>query len=244
MDAVILNPGFQPESAGSQPLSRRDIHVWAVPLWGEPEPFLPLLSAVERERAERMLILDHRRRYAIAHGAMRAILGGYTGEDPATLQFRVGPRGKPYLSERKDLFFNLSHSGQMALVALAHAEVGVDLEKLRHLESLTDIAQRHFSTSEYEALSGLTGEEQLRGFYRVWTCKEAFIKALGAGLSLRLDVFDVAVAGEMRFLAFRDREDAPEAWSLHDVSPSPVFAAALAIRGTDWQVRTMALAVS
>jgi 4'-phosphopantetheinyl transferase len=241
MDAVILNPGFQPETAGSQTLLRRDIHVWAVPLWGEPERFLPLLSAVERERAERMLILDHRRRYTIAHGALRAILGGYTGEDPATLQFRTGPRGKPYLSERKDLFFNLSHSGQMALVALAHAEVGVDLEKLRHLESLRDIAQRHFSPSEYEGLSALSGDEQLRAFYRVWTSKEAFIKALGAGLSLRLDVFDVAVAGDMRFLAFRDREDPPESWALRDVSPGPAFAGALAIRGTDWQVRTLAL---
>lgn len=241
MDAVTLNPGFAPEAAGSQSLDRHDIHVWAVPLWGEPEPFLPLLSKAERERTERLQILDHRRRYAIAHGALRAILGGYVGEDPALLQFRVGPRGKPYLRDQKDLFFNLSHSGQLALVALAHAEVGVDLEKKRHLESLRDIAQRHFSACEYAELSRLDGEQQLCGFYRVWTCKEAFIKALGAGLSLRLDVFDVAVDGAMRFLGFRDRDDAPDAWTLCDVSPGPAFAAALAIRGNGWKLRTMAL---
>lgn len=241
MDEVILSPGFQPETPGAVSLAPQEIHVWAVPLWCDPEPYLPLLSAAERDRSERLQILDHRRRYTIAHGALRAILAGYTGDDATDLQFRVGPRGKPYLSVHKQLFFNLSHSGQLAMVALANAEVGIDLEKMRHLESLRDIAQRYFSGSEYERLAQLQGEAQLRGFYRVWTCKEAFIKALGAGLSLGLDGFDVAVDGDMRFLAFRDRDDAPDSWSLYDVSPGPAFAAALAIRGGPWRPRLFAL---
>lgn len=241
MDEVTLNPGFAPEAAGSQPLERRDIHVWAVPLSGDPETFLPLLSPAERERVDRLRILDHRRRYSIAHGALRALLGGYTGEDPATIRFRQGPRGKPYLAEQKDLFFNLSHSSQMALIAVAPVEVGVDLEKMRHLESLRDIAQKNFSTSEFEVLARLEGDALLRGFYRVWTSKEAFIKALGAGLSLRLDVFDVAVEDEPRIVAFRDRDDDPDGWLLRDVSPEPGYAAALAICGQGWQLRTFAL---
>ncbi|MBK8101272.1 MAG: 4'-phosphopantetheinyl transferase superfamily protein [Planctomycetes bacterium] len=241
MDDVPVYPSFQPESAGGPALEGAAIHVWAVPLAGEPGRCAALLSAVEREKAERFRFLDHRRRYAIGHGALRAILGGYAGMDPAGLTFAVGPRGKPSLVEPKGLHFNLSHSAQLALIAVARHEVGVDCEKMRHLESRTEIARRHFSPVEFAALEALPESEQLRGFYRCWTRKEAYIKAVGAGLSMPLDVFDVSLAEKPEFLAIRDGKEDAAAWSLHDVAPGPEFAAAVAIRARGLRLQTFLL---
>src|SRR5262249_8152166 len=154
-----------------------------------PDRLVRLLSPAELQRAERHRFLDHRRRYAIGHGALRALLGGYAGVDPTRLAFRAGPRGKPYLEHPHDLYFNLSHSGQLALVAVSRSEVGVDLEKVRHLESLLDIARRHFSPTEFAVLEGATEDARLDLFYRCWTRKEAYIKAVGEGLAMSLDGF-------------------------------------------------------
>jgi 4'-phosphopantetheinyl transferase len=91
------------------------------------------------------------------------------------------------------------------------------------------------------ALSALAKPEQLRGFYRCWTRKEAFIKAIGTGLSLPLDLFDVTIGEPAAFLAFRNGEENPEQWTLADVSPGPSYIAALAARQRGLRVRTFAL---
>lgn len=243
MDEPILNASFQPESAGGPRLEAAEVHVWAVPLHGAHEPFQALLSAAEQAKAERLRFADHRRRLTIWHGALRAILGGYAGREPRALEFTFGPRGKPYLLGAP-LQFNLSHSAQLALVAVGRNELGVDCEKVRHLENLDDIARRHFSAVEFAALSALAEPERLRGFYRCWTRKEAFIKAIGAGLSLPLDTFDVTIGEPAAFLAFRDGQEDPERWTLADVSPGPDYIAALAARERGFRVRTFALRAS
>lgn len=240
MDELLLDPRFRPESAGGPTLGEREVHVWAVPLSGSVERYQPLLSAPELARLERLRFLDHRRRFVLWHGALRSILAGYCGVDPAALAFRQGPRGKPYLDGQR-FHFNLSHSGQLAMVAVGHDELGVDCEKVRHLESQQDIARRHFSAAEFAALAALQPDEQLRGFYRCWTRKEAFIKAVGAGLSMPLDVFDVSIDDRPRFLGFRDSDECPERWTLADVSPHADYAAALAARRQGWVLRTFAL---
>jgi 4'-phosphopantetheinyl transferase len=237
MDEVELNGGYVPAVPGSQPLDPGAIHVWAIQLAGDADAYLPQLSAAELAKAERYRFIDHRRRYAIAHGALRVILAGYVGGDAKALEFRYGPRGKPYLDGGK-VHFNLSHSSHLALLAVAGAELGVDLERLRHLESRRDIARRHFSASEFLGLEAVAPDEQLAAFYRVWTRKEAYIKAVGAGLSLSLDLFDVSVGEPAAFLAFRDGEHEARDWSLFDVSPAKDFAGALAIPGPSWRVST------
>jgi 4'-phosphopantetheinyl transferase len=236
MDDVPVYPSFQPESAGGPSLDAGAIHVWAVPLQGDPAPYAALLTDAERDKAERFRFLDHRRRYAIGHGALRAILGGYAGLDPSSLAFSSGPRGKPSLQQPAGLHFNLSHSAQLAMIAVARVELGVDCEKIRHLESLRDIARRHFSPAEFAALEALPEGEQLRGFYRCWTRKEAYIKAVGAGLSMPLDVFDVTLGEKAEFTAIRDGREDVAAWCLHDVAPGPEFAAAVAVRARDLRV--------
>lgn len=252
MDEVPLHATFRPQAPGGPTLGDRDLHVWAVPLQGDCERWAALLSPAEKDRAARFRVVDHRRRYAAWHGALRVILGGYLGADPLALEFETGARGKPRLHGRgkpggpdlrgqDDLHFNLSHSGQLAMVAVGRVEVGVDLEKLRHLESLREIAGRHFSRAEFAALEATPEAAQLTAFYRCWTRKEAYVKATGLGLASALDAFDVAIGEEAALLALRDSDDQPTDWALHDVSPGPDYIAALAVRARGLQVRTLAL---
>ena len=240
MDEIALHPSFAPGSAGEVALHPAEVHVWAVSLHGDADALGALLSAKERERAARFRFADHQRRFRIGHGALRAILGGYLGADPAAVEFTLGPRGKPYVAGIGP-FFNLSHSGKLALIAVADCEIGVDLEKVRHLESLTAIAQRHFSAFEFAALDALDDAARQLAFYRCWTRKEAYIKALGVGLSMPLDTFDVSLGERPEFLACRDGSEEPANWSLLDVSPGPEFVAATALRGRGRRVRCFRL---
>src|SRR5437763_14542654 len=181
MNEAILNASFLPESAGGPQLNAGEVHVWAVPLHGAHEPFHALLSAAEQAGVERLRFVEHPRRITDWHGALRAILGGYAGREPGALEFTFGPHGKPYLVDAP-LQFNLSHSAQLALVAVGRNELGVDCENVRHLESLDDIARRHFSAVELAALSALAEAERVRRFSRCWNRKEAYSKGIGGGL--------------------------------------------------------------
>ncbi len=222
---------FQP---GSVELGADEVHVFAVPLDGDAERFRSVLNQEEKQRADRYRFLDHRRRFAIGHGALRLILASYLRADAAGLGFVAGPRGKPALVG-DELQFNLTHSAQMAMIAVSHARVGIDCEKVRRLERLVDIAKRQFSDVEHAALRALPESERLHAFYRCWTRKEAYVKAHGLGLSA-LDVFDVGLGARAEFLAFRDGEEL-DSWSLRDISPSSDFVAAVAANRGSVRVR-------
>ncbi|MGE3174528.1 MAG: 4'-phosphopantetheinyl transferase superfamily protein [Planctomycetota bacterium] len=239
MDDPSLHDRLVHALPGGTELAPNEVHTWAVPLVGDGERFLGWLSPAEREKASRFRFADHTRRFAVSHGALRAILAGYVGADPAALEFTVGGRGKPALAGEGMPHFNLSHSAQLALVAVSHAPVGVDVEKLRHLERLRDIARRQFSTAEIAAFEQLPEGEQLQAFYRCWTRKEAYVKALGLGLAA-LDVFDVELGERARFTALRDGEDVAQ-WSLFDVSPALGYVGALAVRDPRASVRQFRL---
>ncbi|MEY4830943.1 MAG: hypothetical protein RLZZ562_2739 [Planctomycetota bacterium] len=227
MDDVSILDSFREFTPGHMALSDHEVHVYAVPLAGDGERYAEWLSKDEVVRADRYRILDHRRRYTIAHGALRIVLGCYLSKDPASLEFDYGTRGKPAL--RGDgPHFNLSHSAHLAMIAVAQQPVGIDCEKTRRLERLLDIGKRQFATAEYVALQKLPEADRLQAFYRCWTRKEAYVKALGLGLAA-LDVFDVDLGEKPQFLELRDGEDIAT-WSLLDVSPSTDFTAACAVR--------------
>ena len=238
MDELALHDTFAPTNLSALQLGSGEVHVWAVPLNGDAGKFEEVLSPAEQDRVRRFRFADHQRRFQICHGALRHILGAYTGAEARGLEFRHGPRGKPYL-EGDGPAFNLSHSGKLALIGVAHTELGVDVEKVRRLESLSQIAQRHFADAEYSALSALADEERELAFYRCWTRKEAYIKALGEGLSMSLDSFEVSVEAEPKFLVCHDGREDPAAWSMLDVSPGPEFVGALAVRGLGVGVRRL-----
>jgi 4'-phosphopantetheinyl transferase len=246
MDELRLDASFATAAPGQVELAPEELHIWAVPLHGDPESWSALLSTAEQHRLQRFHFADHRRRYQIGHGALRTILAGYLGTEPTAVEFVQGPRGKPFLAgsgaAKQGPFFNLSHSGKLALIGVAGVELGLDVEKVRHLESLTEIARKHFSPCEFEALQAREGEARELAFYRCWTRKEAYIKALGEGLSMPLDSFDVTVDATPRLLACRDGREDPAHWSLLDVSPGPDYVGAVALRAARPKVRTFRLA--
>jgi 4'-phosphopantetheinyl transferase len=201
------------------------------------------LSYDEAIRAGRFRFERDRRRFVVARGVLRIILGRYTGFEPSQLRFRYGERGKPYLSASfgsYTLHFNVSHSHELALYAVTRDyEVGVDLEYIRPIPDAEQIAERFFSTRENVALRAIPVDLKYEAFFTCWTRKEAYIKARGEGLSLPLDQFDVSLApGEpARLLHTRDNPQEARRWSLVDVAPDSQYAGAVAIQGHGWQIR-------
>jgi 4'-phosphopantetheinyl transferase len=224
-------------------LGSDEVHVWRAGLDQAPSQiraFLPTLAADERARAERFQLKTSRERYIVARGVLRSILGTYLNRAPESLRFRYGSRGKPELvpeSAEGVIRFNVSHSGRVALYAIASArEVGIDLELIRHRVRVEQMADRFFSRREIETLRALPTHLRRRAFFLCWTRKEAYIKAKGEGLSLPLDRFDVSLTpGEPAVLLStqQDPDEAPR-WSLQELSPAPGYVGALAVQGHGW----------
>jgi 4'-phosphopantetheinyl transferase len=218
------------------------VHVWVVDL---DDPSFPaaalagLLSPDELARAARFRFDRDRHRFTVGRGLLRVLLGAYLNEEPAAIEFEYGASGKPRLRpsarapELSDLEFNLAHSDACAVFAFTHAtELGVDVEQLRPVREFGEIADRFFSPAEAERVRHTDPAARVDAFYRCWTRKEAFIKALGDGLSRPLDSFCVTInSDESPCVEWASGEpDAAGSWSLHHVEPRPGFVAALALR--------------
>ncbi len=232
-----------------------EVHVWRVA--SDSTGFLledlrQTLSADERARAERFSFRRNRDRFIIRRGLLRAILGRYLATDPGRLRFTYGVHGKPALAPQDggmQLRFNVSHSAGLVLYAVARGrEIGVDLEAIQPAIARECIAEHFFSPREAAALRALPVDAQPEAFFTCWTRKEAYVKARGAGLALRLDGFDVSlVPGEPAAL-LRTAGDAQEAsrWSLQALAPGRGYVGALAVEGhalqlTCWQWPEMTL---
>lgn len=219
-----------------------EVHLWRAHLKQPPGVLSSLrgwLSAGERERAARFHFDRDRERFVAARAALRDVLGRYLRVAPGLIQFAYGEHGKPGLggeSAASSLTFNLSHSRELALVAVARSKaVGVDVEFVREDFACAEVAARFFSPDECSALGALPpGAPYAEGFFNCWTRKEAYIKARGLGLSIPLDSFTVSLApGETaRLLRADDEEHGASRWSLLDVCAGEGYAAALAAEGT------------
>lgn len=179
-----------------------------------------------------------RARFISCRAALRRVLAGLLGSHPAVVEFEYSPFGKPALAgqHRAEVHFNVSHSHDLALIAASRGHaVGIDVEQLRPDFASEDIARRFFSPSERDALAQLPAEMRVDAFFRCWTRKEAFVKAIGEGLSYPLDKFDVSVTPEepprLLRVGVGDGAAAAASWSLHDVPVPSGFVAALAIAG-------------
>lgn len=226
-----------------------EVHVWQLSLSLDDRTVTMAwhtLSADERERAERFLLERVRRKFILARGQLRALLGRYTSVEPHGVQFEYGRDGKPELAGEaaaSGLRFNLSHSGHRAFVALAcGVAVGVDIELIRDTVRFERIAARFFSPFEAADLMALPDAERLEGFFRIWTCKEAYLKGRGIGLGSPLDQFDVripAAAGQGAAMpvdvGLIDRGDPAAArfWRLQIVWAPAGYVGALAVAASD-----------
>lgn len=246
-------PRSDPETA-ARALGSDEVHLWsmdlAAPAW-PADPAAHWLDTNERERAARFHFDMHRRRYVAAHVRMRAVLGAYVGASPETLRFEHEERGKPRLAAAAGaepapcgITFNLSHSEDQGLLAIARGvTLGADIEVQRHLHDLEALARSHFTARELGELHDLPEARRHDGFFAAWTRKEAYVKALGAGLSVPLDSFDVALHPD-RPAALRSidgSEDTARAWTLWAGRPTPESWAAVAICAPAARVRTFSL---
>lgn len=229
MDADWVTPPPAP-----RPPAPGEVHVWRIPL-RPPAPAVAALRATlapeERERADRFRMDHLTTRFVAGRGALRDILGRYLGTAPAALRFTAGPYGKPALDPPR-LPFNLSNSGDLALLAVAGAgDIGVDLEETRPVPEAVQIAERMFSAAEQRALIALPQEEREAAFLRIWTRKEAFIKAQGGGVWTGLDRFDVSIGAAATLLAVDGSPAEAARWTMRALHPGPGYLAALVTEG-------------
>jgi 4'-phosphopantetheinyl transferase len=196
---VVVNINW-PEPNDWVVLAADDVHVWTVPL-NAPGAWLAALTArltdEERLRADRFMREDVRRRFIVARAGLRTVLGRYLAMPPEEVPIAVGSHGKPQfgnLAEANDLQFNLSHSGELALMAVTRGcDVGVDVEQVRPIEHWQEIAARYFHAAEVAAIGAAAEPERVVSFLRCWTQKEAVLKSLGVGLGHSLHSFAVGV---------------------------------------------------
>jgi len=223
-----------------------EVHVWRATLDlppGRIHEFQRTLAPDEGARAERFYFERDRIHYTVGRGLLRMILGRYLQVVPGQIRFCYNAYGKPALDPAHGpcpLRFNLSHSGGLALYALAsNREVGVDVERIRTDLAYAQIAAHTFSALENALLSSLPADVQPTAFFNCWTRKEAYVKAHGAGLSLPLDQFAVSLApGEpARLIHTAGAPQEAARWSLRALAPGQDYVGALAVEGQDWRLK-------
>ncbi len=228
------------EPPQSLSLKAGQVHVWRISLEQEEQlldRFRRTLAPEELDRAGRFRFERLQKHFVAGHGFLRSVLARYLSVPPEDLKFTYNAYGKPSLAGEESLQFNMSHSHEIGLVAVTRdAAVGVDVEHIRADFASDEIARRFFSRVEVETFNSLSKEEQVAAFFRCWTRKEAYIKAIGKGLSQPLDGFDVTLAPAEPAALLRPGDEDTATWSFSDIDVGPAYASALAVEGSHPQI--------
>jgi 4'-phosphopantetheinyl transferase len=221
-------------------LAENEVHVWSASL-NQPAPsiqrLIHVLSSDEQIRAKNLHFEKHWRHFIAARGILRTILGEYMSIGAGEVQFTYGLKGKPALHRScgdDTLCFNLSHSHEFVIYAVTRSrEIGVDLEYFRHITDIEQIAKRFFSSTENDYFQKLPNNMKQESFFNCWTRKEAYLKAIGTGLTRLQEPFDVSIMpGEpAMFLNVSDDPQETLRWTLKAIHPAPNYIGALAVKG-------------
>lgn len=226
-------------------LADHDVHLWLVDLDISAVTLQALeytLSADEKARAKRFRFERDRKHFIACRAMLRSILGRYLACPPSCVPFSYGQYGKPRIDIDTSIQFNLSHSGGLAIYAIAHHAIGIDLEHYRQLE-VEPVAKTVFSSQEYAALVALEPDEQLKAFFQLWTCKEAYLKATGEGLPGLAKITAIFNQRTAKFEFDQATQqvpvvlNTPSHWSIWSFSPKLNWVAALATALPDWHLR-------
>lgn len=232
-------------------LTRDKVHIWPVPLdlpHFQLDALHRTLAPDEVSRAARFHFDSDARAYIAGRGLLRAILARYLGAAPGDVRFTYEPHGKPQLAPGNGVQFNLTHSRDRALIAVTRdRQIGVDLEWVRPLPDLDQLAMATLTPDERANLYSLAPKEALAAFFRAWTRKEAVLKARGDGLTLPPDQVEVALLPNepayLRRVAGLPHESAR--WTLRDLGADVAgmsgYAAALAVEGGLHVVSTLSI---
>lgn len=222
----------------------REVHVWIVKLEaGETSTgaYSRSLSEEETQRASQFRYEHLRQDFTLSRGVLRALLGRYLAIEPSRIRFSYGPRGKPRVAfPDTPLEFNVAHSGRFASYAFAvGCELGLDIEEVRPMTDQEGIVRQFFSPEECAEWLELEPAQRDEAFYRCWTSKEAYIKALGDGLSMPLDSFRVSVRPGVpaELIHAAGDPDAANRWALHSLVPAEGYSGTLAVPERERSVR-------
>lgn len=226
-------------------LPNNEIHVWRASLDQPPAVFEYLkqcLSPDELARASRYVFEQDEKRFIVSRGILRSILASYLGMQPVDVRLSYGTHGKPFVENSAtaadEIQFNVSHSEDVALYVIDHhCSIGVDVEKIRLVPEIDDIAGQFFSQQENASLRSLPIPLRREAFFNCWTRKEAYLKARGDGLSLPLNQFEVSlIPGEPAvLLSVQGDRNMGLQWSLFSLSPALEYVAAIAVFGRNWR---------
>ena len=222
-------------------LGQDEVHVWSFCL-AETEETLAHLEAVlapeEQIRAAAFRFDRDRSRYVTGRATLRTILGRYLGAAPESIQLTTGPNGKPLLNEAlaaSGLQFNLAHCEDAAILALTcDRPVGLDIERLRPVEDAEEMAEVFCSPREFAEFKAVAKSEKDAAFFRIWTRKEALLKATGAGIGHLLRDVEVSfdTDAEGRFLKLpKEAGFSAGQWNLRVLQPARGYLAAIAFPG-------------
>lgn len=227
-----------------RPLAAGDVHWWSARLDPAPPAVAALeatLSAEERQRASRFAFPHLQRRYVVGRGLLRQWLAAYLHVAPSAVRFAYEAHGKPVFDASIDspIRFNLSHSGDVAVFALtASHRIGVDVELVRPMADALALSERFFSAAERRALREAPAAARDAAFFSCWTRKEAYIKAIGEGLSCPLDSFDVSVApAAPQLLQVGGSVEAAAAWTIAALDLPAGVIGAVAVEAAEVCVR-------
>jgi 4'-phosphopantetheinyl transferase len=197
------------------------------------------LDREERERAFRFRLLRDRNRFVASRGTLRHILSHYLGQPPEALRFGYTTAGKPFLFDHPELQFNLSHAENVLLVGVTRERpLGVDIEPVPPASLVDATSHIALSRPERQVMEMLSGQARREGFARLWTRKEAYLKADGRGIWLELDRIDVATDQHRVLLRAKTSDDwtVSPRWSVRSTELKPGYAASVAAEGDDWEL--------
>jgi len=248
---AVSQPSTHP--AAFPRLGPTDVHVWRASVAEyapHEEQMATLLDETERARAGRFHFARDRQRHVVAHAMLRLLLGRYAGRPAAAIEFTFGPAGKPALRGNEvssSPQFNLSHSGDIVLVAVTReSAVGIDVEQHSPDVECEALVEHFFSPAECAEFRGLRREARRAAFFACWSRKEAYIKATGLGVSAGLDYFDVTVDPALPAQLIADRQQSPtdRRWQMHDLIAGTGYSASIVLDASVAQVEQFAFVPS
>ena len=222
-------------SAQHPQLAANCVHLWRANLdlpAARVNELAELLSTDEIAKANRFRYPHLKRRFIVARGVLRQLLANYLQISPKTIEFAYGDRGKPYLVDLNCLQFNLAHSHEYALYGFSgDYPLGVDLEYLREMPDAAKIAQRFFTPQEFQLINCLQGKQRSATFFKLWTAKEAYLKATGTGLSGSLSGIEIGFKEtEPCLKSIQGNVEAVKWWSMYPCVPAQNYVGAIAIK--------------
>jgi 4'-phosphopantetheinyl transferase len=222
-------------------LDRDLIHVWRLSISTiRSAELLPTLAEDERDRTARFVFEKDRHQFMAVRGWLRRLCGAYLHEAPAAIRFSYGLAGKPALAANGtgiDLRFNVSHSGDVALLAFSLGrEIGVDVEYIDDRVDILDLSRACFSAEEQQSLQTSAADQHLEMFFRYWTSKEAYIKALGDGLSMPLQDFTIDVRPDSSAWPIKVAEGRANTFTVQPLPVPAGYLGAVVSEGSDWRV--------